>query len=142
MTKKEKYLLFKLMEMDIRKYLISNTKDLCNGSMKAHQHKILCATYLSYHYLRDITEDTLYLVDDEYELVHTKTQQLTGYLDEVIKFPLDKLTKDIDLDKYIKLFFNRFIKISNKYLTNYDQNIDNTTENNIKSLANKLRELM
>ncbi|MGO1603238.1 MULTISPECIES: hypothetical protein [Halomonas] len=58
--------------------------------------------------------------EEEYQAVHTHTQTLTDYLDEVIGFPLENTP---DYDTLVPLFFEQFHRLALEALgVNADMN--------------------
>lgn len=87
------------------RYLMSNSEGRLNGAEKAMRHEELCTFYVAV--VRGVEPDDVRRrgFESDYQAVHTKTQELTDYLDEVIGFPL---TGRPDYDKLTPLFFERF----------------------------------
>lgn len=113
------HMLWLSMMEDIVKYLLVNTEGLLNGSEKADHHRSLCNTYLASVLLvmpRDIHRDFDSM--DMFDFVHTKTQDLTSFLDDEIGFPL--YDRNIpDYAEYTVLFFNKFIKYADDGMKQY-----------------------
>lgn len=70
----------------IHRYLMSNADGRWDGFEKAQCHMTLCKFYVAVFHGLDV--DDLEVINDDYEAIHTATQQLTDNLDEMIGFPL------------------------------------------------------
>ncbi len=97
----------------ITRYLMSNAHGRWNGAEKAEVHMELCGIFAetlcdvpSNYYQTDV-------LSKPYKLIHEKTQELTGYLDTAIGFPLDS---DPDYDDLAPKFFKKFYALSRKAL--------------------------
>jgi hypothetical protein len=97
----------------IARYLMANSHGRLDGHEKAERHRDLCLIFVSA--LCDIPIDEVRRQRNEpkYQAVHTETQQLTGYLDREIGFPL---TSHPDYDVLEPKFFNRFYQLAVKAL--------------------------
>lgn len=93
----------------VGRYLMSNAAGRQNGAEKAQVHRELCQFYVAaVHGISD--PELVHREHDEiYQAVHSATQALTDYLDEVIGFPLES---DPDYDKLVPLFFERFHQLA------------------------------
>lgn len=115
-TKREKVLLYMMLEFKIHRYLLANTYGRLDGNEKAEQHLEISSILFSY------------IFEEQYnERKHWKTMMrihnflaeiLTDRLDEVIGFPIDKLSCEIDYDDYGKRFFNVIIANMDKIKEN------------------------
>lgn len=90
----------------IGRYLMSVTTGRLNGAEKAERHEELCQFYVAA--VRGVVDPDMVRrnYEDDWDRVHTATQELTDYLDEVIGFPLDDEHPDYEV--FIPLFFQRF----------------------------------
>lgn len=102
--------LWLLMEFDIHRYLISNAEGRESGIEKATCHMNLCNQYLASVFGCDI-ENARSLHDQEFEVIHEETQELTGYMDEVIGFPLKGVPA---YEILAPKFFKEFIRLADK----------------------------
>jgi len=107
-TLREKHLLWILMERYINQYLIACTSGRENGTMKSYLHIELVTIAVSAIELCPL--DAVEVGDEEtlFGRLHTKTQKLTDYMDEVIGFPLNSIP---DYDDMSKKFFAEFIRL-------------------------------
>lgn len=111
MTNKDKlnHAMWLLMEPYIHRYLMSNAVGREDGVKKALNHQKLCEIYIACELCID-PQDSHGVDDGDYfEAVHEKTQQLTGYLDEKIGFPL---TARPNYKSLSPRFFEEFIKLA------------------------------
>lgn len=104
------HLLWLLMEFDIHRYLIVNTRGRLDGYEKAMRHINLCAIFVASMKYCSIDRAKSY---DEWKKVHDATQKLTDYMDKEIGFPIDS-SDEADYDKLALKFFNRFIELAEK----------------------------
>lgn len=82
-----------------------NAEGRWDGAEKAQRHREMCLYYVA-AYNGLYSDDNLSIdYEDQYEAVHTNTQQLTDFLDEQIGFPLSGRP---DYDNLIPLFFDKF----------------------------------
>jgi hypothetical protein len=93
----------------IARYLMSNAGGRPNGAEKALRHRELCQFYVAaVHGVAD--PELVHREHDAiYQAVHTATQELTDYLDEVIGFPVEERP---DYDKLEPLFFEHFHRLA------------------------------
>lgn len=98
----------------INRYLMSNAEGRYDGAEKAMCHIDLCTFYVAaFHGINHV--DTVRRErEDEFQAVHEATQELTGYLDEKIGFPLKGRP---DYDTLAPLFFETFHKIAMETLS-------------------------
>lgn len=96
----------------IHRYLMSNADGRWNGAEKAQRHRELCQFYVALFRGKE-EEDIKSGIDEDYERVHEDTQELTGYLDEQIGFPLKGRP---DYDPLALLFFEKFHTMALKSL--------------------------
>lgn len=96
-------------DVAVHRYLMSNAHGRQSGAEKAERHAELCKFYVAA--VRGINDVDLVRRhhEDDYDKVHTKTQELTDYLDEVIGFPLDSAP---DYDVLAPLFFDKFHQLA------------------------------
>lgn len=88
----------------IARYLMSNAEGRWNGAEKAQRHMELCQFYVAATHGIEVDQVRCDFEDD-FQAVHTKTCELTDYLDEAIGFPI---TGTPDYDKLEPLFFEQF----------------------------------
>lgn len=104
-TKREKFLLWKLMNFDIHRYLMSNSCQRLDGAEKADRHIKISKLLVEY-----ITIDE-HKVDDLWKPVHDYLADiLTDRMDEIIGFPIDKPLYGDDYDLLAEKFFSVIIK--------------------------------
>ena len=103
-------MLFQALEMDIHRYLMSNTYGREDPIEKAERHMnisrilvcfVLCTKYIELKHFEIMHEVHDYLAEI-----------LTDRMDEVIDFPINK--KIYDYDEYVWKFFNVIIEHINK----------------------------
>jgi len=106
MTKKEKFLLSKLLSFDVDRYLMANSCQRLNGFEKAERH-INIATII-HEYIKCKT----FQVEDNNEMmiIHNFLgENLTDKMDKVIGFPINTPLYGTDYDdlnrKFIKTIF-------------------------------------
>ncbi len=97
-----------LMQHSIHRYLMSNAHGRWNGAEKAMRHLELCKMYVAVICGGEI-EDALPMHEDDFLAVHSKTQELTGSMDEAIGFPLESMP---DYDALAPLFFEKFMDLA------------------------------
>ena len=95
---------------DVHRYLMANTQGRENGAEKALYHQRLCEFYVAVWYGLDDPTRARLEHEDEYQRVHDETQELTSYLDVIIRFPLDD--PHPDYDRLAPLFFDRFHQLA------------------------------
>lgn len=99
----------------IHRYLMSNADGRWDGAEKALRHEELCTYYVGLHLgitALDLVRGRCAEVGEcLYQAVHTATQELTGYLDEKIGFPLSGRP---DYDNLAPLFFEQFDELALK----------------------------
>lgn len=100
----------------IIRYLMSNTKGRLSGWEKATRHMELCSFYVAAYHGLIQQDDARVECEDIWERVHTKTQELTDFLDEVIGFPMDN--EHPDYNKLALSFFEEFHKLAMLALEN------------------------
>ena len=93
----------------IARYLISNADGRQDGAEKAHRHQELCCFYVAVYFGLDDPDTVRRKHEAEYKAVHAKTQELTDYLDEIIRFPLQGRP---DYRALIPLFFEKFHELA------------------------------
>lgn len=92
----------------IYRYLIANTAGRLDGWEKAQRHREMCQFYVAVH--TGIPEpENVDTTSQSYAKVHTATQALTDYLDEVIGFPLSGTP---NYDSLVDSFFVRFHQLA------------------------------
>lgn len=71
----------------VGRYLLSNADGRWDGAEKAMRHMELCQFYVAL--VRGVEVDEARMqFEDDYQAVHTKTQELTSHLDTAIGFPI------------------------------------------------------
>ncbi len=103
------------LAFDIYRYLISNTKGREDGAEKALRHERMCSFYVSVFYGLEDQDQARVNHEDQYQMVHDKTQELTSYLDEAVGFPLED--RHPDFDKLFPLFFEKFHQLATEVLS-------------------------
>lgn len=85
------------LQTAIVQYLLANTAERLSGYAKAMHHRAMVNFYVAV--VRGGESDLAQRhFPDDYKRVHVATQEhLTDFLDEVIGFPLDRSTPDIDV---------------------------------------------
>lgn len=96
------------LEHTIHRYLMSCAHERWNGAEKATRHIELCNHYVA-TFLGGTLEDAMSDHEAAWKAVHDGTQALTGYLDEVIGFPLDSRP---DYDTLAPKFFAEFHRLA------------------------------
>jgi hypothetical protein len=97
----------------VNRYLMSCADGREDGAEKALRHQELCTFYVAVVY--GCTQNEARLEhEDAYTAVHTETQRLTDYMDEVIGFPLQGRP---DYDSLAPEFFKRFHTLAMQALT-------------------------
>ena len=89
----------------VMRYLMSNTDGRLDGAEKSLRHMELCRFYTSVFSGDTDIDHVRHQHEDLFQVIHTKTQELTDYLDEQIGFPLNGRP---DYDALAPLFFDRF----------------------------------
>lgn len=89
----------------IGRYLMSNASGRQNGAEKAIRHEELCSFYVAAVNGVDDLDLVRRYHEQAYQTVHTKTQELTDFLDEMIGFPLNSQP---DYDNLAPKFFEDF----------------------------------
>lgn len=93
----------------IHRYLMSNADGRQDGAEKAMRHIQLCTFYVAavrgVDDLDRVRSGYPVAYEDDFQAVHSATQELTDHLDEVIGFPLKGRP---DYDTLAPLFFQRF----------------------------------
>lgn len=121
-TKREKVLLYMLLEFDIHRYLLANTNTRMDGFEKADRHINIAKTLFSYIFIKQYNErndwQTMMKIHD------CLAEILTDQLDEAIGFPIDKASYEIDYDEYGKRFFNFIIDNMDKIKEHLQKNKD------------------
>lgn len=92
-------------QLMVHRYLISNSDGRLDGHEKMVRHGELCRFYVAFFYGHDDPDTVRHDHEEAFQAVHTATQQLTDYLDEVIGFPLKGRP---DYDDLAPKFFNKF----------------------------------
>ena len=107
-TKREKVLLYILLEFDIHRYLLANTHKRQDPVEKADRHMEISGIIFSYIFAREYNE----LKDWQVMMqIHNYLAEiLTNRLDEVIGFPIDKESCEIDYHEFGKRFFNVIVE--------------------------------
>lgn len=96
------------LDHTINRYLMSNAEGRWDGAEKAQRHMELCIFYVAV--MRGIEEDTVRRTHEEdYQAVHTKTQELTDKLDTAIGFPVKGRP---DYDDLAPKFFKKFHRLA------------------------------
>ncbi|MDP3909670.1 MAG: hypothetical protein Q8Q14_04710 [Gemmatimonadales bacterium] len=90
---------------DVHRYLIVNTVGRLDGAAKVLHHRRLCEFYVAAHFGLVDPRQAQAERPDLYERVHSATQALTSYMDQMIGFPIDERP---DYDALAPLFFERF----------------------------------
>ena len=108
MTKREKVLLYILLEFAIHRYLLANTHKRHDPVEKAEEHMKIASIIFSYIFAREYNE----LKDWQVMMqIHDYLAEiLTDRLDEVIGFPIDKESCEIDYHEFGKRFFNVIVE--------------------------------
>lgn len=75
-------------QFTVMRYLMSNAHGRQDGVEKAERHQELCAFYVAALCGLQNVDLVRRTHERQYQLVHSKTQELTDYLDEAIGFPL------------------------------------------------------
>lgn len=115
-TKREKLLLYMLLEFDIHRYLLTNTYKRHDTLEKADLHREISSIIFSFLFKKQYNE-----IKDWKTMMRIHNflaEILTNRLDEVIGFPIDKLSCEIDYDDYGKRFFNVIIDNMDKIKEN------------------------
>ena len=108
MTKREKLLLYILLEFDIHRYLLANTYKRHDPVEKADKHMEISGIIFSYIFAREYNELKDWPV--MMEIHNYLAEILTNRLDEVIGFPIDKESREIDYHEFGKRFFNVIVE--------------------------------
>lgn len=118
-----KHMLWLSMSVDVHHYLMSNSEGRLDGSEKYNRHKNLIDLYVAGKVGCEL--DSCFDYIEYWEAIHDKTQELTGYMDEVIGFPI---TGRPDYDDLAPKFFKEFIKLCDE--VPYDAPITRSTISN------------
>jgi hypothetical protein len=111
MTKTEKHLFWLLIEFQIHRYLLANTR--LNGFEKAEQHIDMSALFVALKLL--ITSDGARRHHwKKVMAIHDYTQKLTDNLDTEIGFPIGEEVDDINYEQLSRKFFNKFLLYANE----------------------------
>ena len=111
-TKREKILLYILLEFDIHRYLLANTYKRHDPSEKAEKHMKISSVLFSYIFAREYNELKNWQI--MMKIHDCLAEILTNRLDEVIGFPIDKESCEIDYHEFGKRFFNVIIENMDK----------------------------
>lgn len=106
LTKKEKFMLFKVMEFDIHRYLLANTYNRLDGNEKYERH-----VNISIHLYEFLTCKKYNEIHDFPKMrnIHDYLAEiLTDRMDEVIGFPIYE--RPNDYDELTERFFNVIVK--------------------------------
>jgi len=131
-----KHMLWLLMDRHVHRYLLVNTVGREDGGEKAEHHlqmsyiyvasrmgtPIDLASRITYNWSSD--SGTVYNAM-LYKHIHDSTQELTGYMDEVIGFPLEEGVRP-DYNDLAPKFFNEFIRIADKAFAEVEDGIEST----------------
>jgi len=119
-----KHALYMLMSFPIHRYLMANTAGREDGNEKATAHLRLSFIYVASRMgIVDVDGASRVMAGDKthdngwvehgtmaYTYIHDATQELTGYMDEVIGFPLEDNRPDYDT--LAPKFFEEFIRLA------------------------------
>jgi hypothetical protein len=108
-TEREKYLLKKIMQYDIERYLIVNSYNHLDGNERAERHINISKTLVEFISLKGYKKYDFDIVLKVHDFL---ADILTSRMDEVIQFPLDKPIYDLEL--LISKFFNVIISNINQ----------------------------
>ena len=121
-TEREKFLLWKLMNFDINRYLMANSYQRLDGAEKANRHIKISKLLVEY-----ITTDE-HKVYDLWKPVHDYLADiLTDRMDDVIGFPIDKPLYGSDYDLLAEKFFSVIID----HLVEIEQLVNSALANEI-----------
>ena len=98
----------------VARYLMSNAEGRWDGAEKALRHIQLCQFYVCVFTGYNDPDTVRRKYEVEYQAVHSKTQELTDYLDTEIGFPIKGRP---DYDTLEPLFFEKFHKLAVEALT-------------------------
>ena len=115
-TKREKVLLYMLLENDVHRYLLANTYGRLDGSEKAERHLKISEIVFSFIFQKKY----MYGRDHDFIMrIHNSLAEiLTDRLDEVIGFPIKEESWNIDYFDYCKRFVNVIIDNMDKIKDN------------------------
>jgi hypothetical protein len=95
------------MQHHVYRYLMNNAEGRWDGALKAHNHIELCCFIIAAWTGEE--RDSVNTIHPLFHAVHEGTQELTGYLDEVIGFPL---TGKPDYKYLAPKFFDVFYRMA------------------------------
>lgn len=98
----------------VNRYLMSCSDGREDGAEKALRHSELCSFYVAVVHGFSDPDVARREREEAYMAVHTETQHLTDYMDEVIGFPLSGRP---DYDALAPAFFKRFHTLAMQALT-------------------------
>lgn len=109
-TKRERFLLFQLLEHEIHRYLLSCTFDRQDPCERAERHINISNTLVSFINARKFNQ----IKDHEtaHEIHDYLAEILTDRMDEVIGFPID--SRPYNYDELVYKFFNVIIEHINE----------------------------
>lgn len=119
-TRREKTLLWKLLEFDIYRYLMANSCHRLDGNEKAQRHINISKTIVGY-----ITGDVENEDNEDFWLpIHDYLADiLTNKMDVVIGFPINKPIYGNEYDEYAEKFFDVIIENMDDIANVIDQHL-------------------
>ena len=103
LTDREVFLLRKMLEFDITRYLLVNMTGRYDGWERAERHKKICETICKFLLCRS-EQLPVYKV-------HEYSTKLTSFMDEKIELPIDRVFDSIECEVLAERFFNEVIKM-------------------------------
>ena len=88
-----------------------------DGAGKAEAHRGLCCIFIAVFFNKKL--EKVNSLTPCYAEVHEATQKLTGHLETVIGYPLDR-HEEIDYDDLAPKFFDKFYDIATRAIRDYE----------------------
>lgn len=108
MTKRERFLLKRSLEVSAFHYIRACTSYAADGYVKAENHLFISKEIFAFIHVREPELDDHEAVDE----LRDNMRVITDYLDETIGLPLDTPLAGNEWDPYVDKFLDEIIKVS------------------------------